>query len=190
MMRILGKTGLPLFRTQAYNFGVVGTNPYSKDAEVHAPLARTLSSRSTPSSTTPSTQSSSGLEEPASGLPSDSSSRASRPPASQSCSPPGHTQLQLRAASTLPSAICTTTIGGGTHTTPSREATGWETRMPSTTCASRLPRPSWSLSPTAFLSPGPRRERFTRGPSEGSQRSTESVYVFIFRTGLPYMRRG
>ena len=181
---------MPLLRTQRYNFGIVGTNPYSKDAEVTQTLARILCSRSTLLSIIPLMLSLWEQEELDSEQLSDLSSKDSRLPASPSSSPQDHIQLQLRVVSMLLLAICTTTIGDGTHTTQLREVTGWEIRMPSITCANRLLRPSWNWNLMVFLSQEPKRERSTRGPSEVNQRSMERVDLIIFRTGIPYLRSG
>ena len=124
MMKILGKTGLPLLRTQRYNFGIVGTNPYSKDAEVTQTLARILSSRSTLLSTIPLMLSLWEQEEPDSEPLSDLSNKDSRLPASLSSSPQDHIQLKLRVVSMLLLATCMKMIGGGTSMTLSKEVTG------------------------------------------------------------------
>jgi hypothetical protein len=58
-------------------------------------------------------------------------------PAFQNFSRPGHIQLLRKEASTLPLEICIKMIGDGTLMIQLKEATGWATRMRSTTCVNK-----------------------------------------------------
>ena len=177
-MKIFGRAGMPLMQSQRYSFSIVGSNPYSKDAEVSSLPTRTPSSRNILSLTTPSMLSLSGLEEPGSELLLDLSSKDLRQRVFQNCSPRDLTQWQLKEVSMLLLATCTQMTGDGTLTTLWREAIGWEIKMRSTTCVNRLLRQSCNCNLTVSPSPEQRKEKYTRGPLEANQNSMAKVIFF------------
>jgi len=64
-------------------------------------------------------------------------------------------------------------IGDGTCMTQSREAIGWEIKMPSTTCAKKLSTLSSNWNITEFLSHEQTKERFIKERSEDNLRTLE-----------------
>ena len=63
MLKLFSRANLPLLRNNQQPFSIIGNQTPSKDAEVPLFSSRTLSSKSTQSSITPSTPSLSAQEE-------------------------------------------------------------------------------------------------------------------------------
>lgn len=177
-MKLFANSVFRITAVPQFSFSVIGNQHLSKDAEVNTLLYRTLSSRNILSSTIPLMLWWLEPEELAFARLSVSSSRASRLPAFRNFSPPVRILLLLKEVSMRPLETCITTTGGGTLMILSREATGWVIRTPSTTCARKHPRPFSSSNLMVFLSPGLRRARSIREPSEDSRKSTARVTIY------------
>lgn len=168
---------MPLLGRPRYGFSIFGNIHLEKDAEVPTQLSRIHSSKNIQQSTIPSTQSSSAQEEQASEQLSVSSNKDLKLPAFRSYSLLALTPQLLRVELTQPSATCTATIGDGTPTILSREATGLVTKMLFIICAKKPLKQFFNQSHTVFLSHEQNRGKYTKGLLEDNPENMEKVHT-------------
>lgn len=167
-MRLFSGNTFKMVSAPKYSFSVIGNQHLSKDAEVTRVAFRILCSRNIRLSIIPSMLWLLGPEELDSEPPLDWSNRASRLPAFRNFSRPGRIPLLLREASMPRSATCMLMTGDGTPMIQSKAVIGLEIRMPFTTCAGKLQKPSLSSNLMDYLSHEQKRARFISGRSEDS----------------------